>query len=175
MLPPITLVPVTRTTLMPTHSQFLPAAPFSSWPIQCVDPDVGFAWYAGNGVIVTQISGRDGTPRVASVLSDWIDELLELHRTEIVATGGMLGIHDWRRVRNYDSSARNIWFGRMKRRPPNYLRKAVVVISDNPLLKMAIAGGNLVLALASNRIGDIEIASNAYEVLRKYAVTSPVL
>lgn len=150
-----------------------PAAPFAGWPIQCSDIDVGFAWYAGNGIIVTQITGVYGSARVATVLSDWIDLLLDTHNAEIADAGGMLGIHDWRRVKKYDSDARRIWIDRIRQRPKGYLRKAVVIVSDNPLLKMAIAGVNMIVSVASRGEGQIEIATNAYEVLRKYDVQTP--
>jgi len=39
-------------------------------------------------------------------------------------------------------------FERMKKRPKGYLRKAIVIIADNPLLKMAVAGGNLLAAIS---------------------------
>lgn len=150
-----------------------PASPFSNWPVQYADPDVGFAWYAGNGTIVTQICVTHGTAPGVTVVSDWIDLLLEAHREELAQAGGMLGIHDWRRVSKYDSDARKIWLERIQRRPKGYLRKAVVIVADNPLLKMAIAGANMLVAVASRGEGQIELATNAYEVLRKYGVQAP--
>ena len=34
---------------------------------------------------------------------------------DIADAGGLLGIHDWRRLRSYTSDARTLWFSRMKR------------------------------------------------------------
>ena len=150
-----------------------PAAPFSNWPIQLNDPDVGFAWHVGNSTIVTQISSDHGTAHTATVLSDWLDQLVARHKAEIESGNGLIAIHDWRKVKRYDSAARVIWFERMKQRPKGYLRKAVVITADNPLLKMAIAGGNLILAVLSGSQPTIELATNAYEVLRKYQVKAP--
>ncbi len=150
-----------------------PAPPFSTWPVQLSDPDVGFAWYAGKGTVVTQISCTHGTARVATILNDWIDQLLQAHATEMASAGGLLGIHDWRRVKNYDSSVRRIWVERIGQRPKGYLRKSVVIIGDNPLIKMAVAGANLLVAVASRNQGQIELSTNVYETLRKYAVTAP--
>jgi len=160
---------------MPAHSlrPVEPSPPFATWPVQMSDPDVGFAWYAGNGTIVTQATTIRGTAHAATVLSDWIDQLLEANRTEIAQAGGLLGIHDWRRIQKYESAARKIWVERIHQRPRGYLRKAVVVIADNPLLKMAIAGANLFVAVASRDQGQIEVSTNAYETLRKYGVRTP--
>jgi len=158
---------------MPSIRPHEPTLPFSAWPLQYSDPDVGFAWYAGRGVIVTQVSGNHGTAHASTVLSDWIDQLLATHAADIAQFGGMLGIHDWRRVLKYDSDARKIWVDRINQRPKGYLRKAVVIIADNALLKMAIAGANLLVAIGARGQGQIEIATNAYEVLRKYQVALP--
>jgi hypothetical protein len=150
-----------------------PTLPFSNWPLHLSDPDVGFAWYAGAGTVVTQVITSHGTARAATVVSDWIDELRERYATDLENAGGLLGIHDWRRLRKYDSSARQIWVDRIRRRPKGYLRKAVVIVNDNPLLKMAVAGVNLFVAVASRDQGQIEITTNAYEALRKYGIRSP--
>jgi hypothetical protein len=151
----------------------VPWPPFSAWPIQCSDPEIGFAWYAGQGIIVTQITGTHGTARAATVLSDWIDELLDSNASDLAKYGGMLGIHDWRRVLKYDSAARKVWYARIHRRPKGYLRKAVVIVADNPLLKMAVAGANMAIAVASRGEGQIEVATNAQAILSKYCVTAP--
>ena len=145
-----------------------PSPPFSSWPLQFSDPDVGFAWYVGKGIIVTQASATHGTVRVATVVSDWIDELRERHHEEFDRFGGVLGIHDWRRIRTYESDARKVWVERINKRPPGYLRKAVVIVGDSPLLKMAVAGANMFLAVASRNDGRIEVATNVYQILNKY-------
>jgi hypothetical protein len=76
-------------------------------------------------------------------------------------------------VRKYDSSARQIWVDRIHRRPKGYLCKVVVIVVDNPLLKMAVAGANLLVAVASRDQGQIEITTNAYETLRKYGIRAP--
>ncbi len=123
-----------------------------------------------------QVSATHGTARMASVFSDWLDEAVATHEEEIAAAGGFLAIHDWRQLTRYDSEARRIWLARMGERAerhPGYLRKAVVIIADNPLLKMAIAGGNLVATLASRGKSQVEIATNAIAVLAKYQVRPP--
>lgn len=151
-----------------------PAPPFSTWPIHCSDAEVGYGWYVGNCTIVTQISVSVGSAKVATVLCNWMDELYEQNRGEIDRGGGIIAVHDWRRVESYQSAARTIWLDRMKHRPEGYkLRKAVVITSDNALLKMAVAGANLISAVSLRGYGQIETSSNAHEVLREYAITAP--
>jgi len=150
-----------------------PLPPFNSWPIQLSDPEVGFAWYLNPGILVTQATPAHATVRVAAVLSDWVDLVLESHREEFSRRGGMLGIHDWRRIRSYDSEARRSWMQRIRRRPKGYLRKGVIIITDTPLTKMAVAGANMVVALASRGDSQFEIATNANQVLREYDVRPP--
>ena len=124
-----------------------------------------------------QVSATRGTAQMASVFSDWLDEAVATHEAEIAEAGGFLAIHDWRQLTGYDSEARRIWLGRMEeraKRHPGYLRKAVVIIAENPLLRMAIAGGNLVATLASRGKSQVEIATNVITVLAKYQVRPPL-
>lgn len=152
---------------------FEPAVPFTSWPLQFRHPDVGFAWYLGQGTLVTQINNARGTTLMANVIGDWIDSVLDTHHADIEKEGGLLAIHDWRRIKTYDKEARVVWFSRIQQRRQNYLRKAVVILGDNPLLRMAVAGGNLLITMGSRGEGHIEITTNAHEVLRKYNIRAP--
>src|SRR5512138_3427630 len=97
-----------------------PLAPFSTWPVQMSDPDVGFAWYTSPATLVTQALPSHATARVSVILSDWGDLVLVRHREEIERCCGLLGIHDWRRFRSYDSEARRKWMQRIERRPKGY-------------------------------------------------------
>jgi hypothetical protein len=150
-----------------------PLPPFNSWPVQLSDPEVGFAWYTSSATLVTQALPTHATARVASVLSDWVDLVLERHQKEIDRCGGLLGIHDWRRFRSYDSEARRTWLLRLQRRPKGYLRKGIIIVDDSPLLKMAIAGANMIVSLASGGRSQFEIATNAFRVVQKYDVRRP--
>jgi|GEM_PF-1581168 len=150
-----------------------PLPPFNSWPVQLSHPEVGFAWYTSSATLVTQALPSHATERIAEVLSDWVDFVLERHRKEIQQCGGLLGIHDWRRFRSYDSEARQKWQQRIERRPKGYLRKGIIIVANNPLIKMAVAGANMVVSLASGGHSQFEIATNAFEVLRKYEVRRP--
>jgi hypothetical protein len=150
-----------------------PLPPFNTWPVQLSDPDVGFGWYTSSGTLVTQALPSHATSRVSEVLSNWVDLVLEAHREEIDRCGGLLGIHDWRRFRSYDSEARRNWMQRIQRRPKGYLRKGVIIIADNPLIKMAVAGANMIVSLASGGHSNFEIATNATQILHKYDVRPP--
>jgi len=154
----------------PSPGAIEPLPPFNTWRIQLSDPEVGFAWYTSPGILVTQATMTHAGVRASVVLSDWVDLVLETHREELRQCGGLLGIHDWRRFRSYDSEARRLWTQRIRRRPSGYLRKGVIIIAESPLIKMAVAGANLVVAIASGGSSQFEIATNATEVLRKYNV-----
>jgi len=151
-----------------------PLAPLNSWPIQFTDPEVGFAWYLSPGILVTQATTAHASGRVAVVLSDWVDLVRERHHEELSRCGGMLGIHDWRRFRSYASEARRTWMQRIQRRPKGYLRKGVIIIADSPLIKMAVAGANMVVTLASRGDSQFEIATSATQVLREYNLRPPL-
>lgn len=166
-------MPAAQHVQSPTPADPLP--PFNAWPIHYSNPSVGFAWYTTPATLVTQAIATHATAHVADVLSDWVDLVLEKHRAEIDSCGGLLGIHDWRRFRGYDSDARRHWMQRIQRRPKGYLRKGVIIIADNPLIKMAVAGANMIVALASGGGSQFEIATNAFQVLQKYDVQRPPL
>jgi hypothetical protein len=59
----------------------------------------------------------------------------------------------------------------MKRRPARYLRRAVVVVGDSPLLKMAVAGAHLMATLSL--VGQVELAHDIDEVLRRHPLRRP--
>lgn len=151
-----------------------PLPPFDNWPLQLSDPDVGFAWYTNSAVLVTQAIPSHATAHVSDTLSNWVDLILEMNRDEIERCGGLLGIHDWRRFRSYDSEARRKWMQRIERRSKGYLRKGIIVIADSPLIKMAVAGANMIVSLASGGSGQFEIATNPFHVLHKYNVQAPL-
>lgn len=165
-------MPIEQRVPLPNLAEPLP--PLNSWPVQLSDPDVGFAWYTSSATLVTQALPTHATARVSEVLSNWVDLVLEQHRDEIARHGGLLGIHDWRRFRTYDSEARRKWMQRIERRPKGYLRKGVIIIADNPLIKMAVAGANMIVSLASGGHSQFEIATNATQVLHKYDVQRPL-
>lgn len=153
------------------HAQ--PQPPFHTWPIQFRDPEVGFAWYTSAATLVTQVIPKHASARVSAVLSDWVDMVREKHQDDIARHGGLLGIHDWRSFRTYDTEARRLWLQRIERRPKGYLRKGVIIISDSPLIKMAVAGANLIVALASGGKSQFEIATDAAGIVDKYNVQRP--
>ena len=167
------MLPMSIEQRAPSPGPTEPLPPFNAWPLQLSDPEVGFAWYTSPATLVTQALPAHATARVSDVLSDWVDLVLQRHSEEIHRCGGLLGVHDWRRFRSYDSEARRRWMQRIQRRPKGYLRKGVIIIADNPLIKMAVAGANMIVAMASGGGSQFEIATNALQVLQKYDVRRP--
>lgn len=148
-----------------------PLAPFQTWPVHLSDRRFGLAWYTRPGVFVDQIHEPHGTLQVAQALHAAIDHVLERQQEDLEQYGGLLVIHDWRQMHGYDSDARKFFLERMKTRKPGYLRGAVVVVPDTPLLKMAVQTSHIVMALRAG--GTLKLATNLREVLETYGVSHP--
>src|SRR5690606_5367856 len=111
------------------------------------------------------------TIEVANALHDAIDRVVEREASDFAAHGGLLIVHDWRAMRGYDKAARQVFLNRMKERPAGYLRGAVAVLPDAPLLRMAVQTANVLMALHIG--GNLALATDASEPLRKHRVERP--
>lgn len=149
-----------------------PRSPMDRWPVQVADPRFGYAWYCGEGVVVSQAVLTHGTEEAAHAYHDVVDAALAAAPAEFEAAGGLYVIHDFRLVRKYDAGARTAWQERMRRRGRGYLRGSTVVVHQaSPLLKMAVQAINL---MASLSLGSrIELASDPSVVLAELGVTGP--
>jgi hypothetical protein len=148
-----------------------PLAPFADWPVQLEDPALGFAWYTEPATFVNQLLVERATADTANRLHDVIDHVIEREREDIEAHGGLLIIHDWRELAKYDSDARKAFLDRMRGREPGYLRGAVAVVRNTPLLRMAVQTANLVMALRAG--GDLEMTTAVGPALTKHGVAVP--
>jgi hypothetical protein len=145
--------------------------PLDRWPEQLVDPRFGHAWFTAPAVFLNQLDVQRATLETVNVLHDAIDDVLAKRRPEIDAAGGLTIIHDWRQLQGYDSQARRTYLDRMRRREPGYLKLAVAVVRDSPLLRMAVQTGNMLMAL---RIGGrLELSLDLEDVLDKHGVQTP--
>ena len=149
-----------------------PAPPFDDWPVQYEHPEFGYAWYAAPAVFVNQLHAERGTASVANTLHDLVDDILARRGDELREHGGLLIVHDWRRMKGYDAEARRVFLGRMKRREPGYLRAAVAVVRDTPLLRMAVQTANMLMALRVG--GDLEMAIEPRAALRAHGGVAPI-
>ncbi len=149
-----------------------PKAPLQAWPQQIVDPHFGFAWYCGAGIIVTQAAVAHGTVVAAHRYHDLADRVLAQRPDEITRAGGLYVIHDLRLLETYESDARKAWSDRMRARPKGYLRGSTVVVRDaTPLLRMAVAGVNLMSSL--NLGAKVELSTDLAGALREQRVRQP--
>lgn len=149
----------------------VPRAPFDRWPIQHHAEGIGFAWYTSPATFVNQLLVSRGTVEAASWVHDVIDRVLETEREDIERHGGLLILHDWRALDGYDAEARRVFIARMRRRKPGYLRRAVAVVRDTPLLRMAIQTANLAMALHVG--GKLEMRIDPLPALAKYGIEPP--
>jgi hypothetical protein len=154
-------------------SAFVPLPPFESWPLHVVEPRFGFVWYCGDGMLVAHWMCTQLTEDAVHAYQDVVDRVLGAYADELRSAGGLYTIQDLRQTTSYEGSARRVWQARMSRRKSNYMRGATAVtVEASPLLKMAIAGLNMMAALSFG--SSIELASDIHAVLRKHGVRAPV-
>src|SRR5687768_14671169 len=96
--------------------------PFDGWPVQHVDQHYGYAWYCGDGLIVSHITTRHGTAQAARNYHDFEESVLRERAEDCKRAGGLFVIHDWRVMETYDGEARRVWQERMRLREKGYLR-----------------------------------------------------
>lgn len=146
-----------------------PLPPLDRWAIQHRDDHYGYAWYCGNGVIVSQVTVKHGSAAAARAYHDYEERILRDKAEELAQSGGLFVIHDWRAMETYDADARKIWQERMRDRPKGYLRGSIVcVASAGALLRMAVQAANLVASVVHTaRVElstDLEAALEAHDV-----------
>lgn len=121
-----------------------PVEPFATWPVQYVEPSVGYYWYFEPATLICQSYVPHGTFEIIERHNDVVDRVLARHRKSIEAAGGLFMLFDWRSVRGYDQDARARQRERMQARGKTYARRTVVVIHPaNRLLSMAVSAANL--------------------------------
>jgi hypothetical protein len=159
-------------SLFPSSPFGPPRAPLQAWRLQVADARFGFAWYCGNGVIVTQAAVNHGTVEAAHAYHDLADRVITHRAEDLKTAGGLYVIHDLRLLETYDSDARKVWSERMRSRERGYLRGSTVVVKEvSPLLKMAVAGINMMTTL--NLGSKVELSLDLTETLRQHRVQPP--
>tara|TARA_B100001750_G_scaffold146202_1_gene116787 strand:+ start:1627 stop:2046 length:420 start_codon:yes stop_codon:yes gene_type:complete len=132
---------------------------------------LGYVWYTQPATLVNQVhlgrAGLDGVQR----LHDLIDEVIARRADEFRPHGGLLMIHDWRLVSGYESDARKEYLERMRSREPGYLRGAVAIVRDTPLLRMAVQTANMVMAFRTG--GTLEMGLDPVSALVRHRVETP--
>jgi hypothetical protein len=143
--------------------------PFDRWSIQHQDDHYGYAWYCGDGLIVSHITTAYGTIAAAESYHDFEDRVLRERADDCKRCGGLFVIHDWRAMETYDADARRFWQQRIRERPKGYLRGSVVcVASAGALLKMAVQTANLVASVVHGV--RVELSTDLEATLLKHGV-----
>ena len=148
-----------------------PRAPLSHWPVQLDVPGLGFVWYTQPATFVNQLRIQRATVDAAHRLHDVIDHVIAREEADIAAHGGLLILHDWRKLSGYQTDARRAFLDRMRAREAGYLRGAVAVVPKTPILRMAVQTANVVMALRSG--GQLEMSTSVGLVLAKYGIQKP--
>ncbi len=149
-----------------------PREPFDDWPVQHVEPIVGYYWYLAPSVLVTQSTVVNGSLDVIDRHNDVVDHMLRSRREEIRDNGGLFLLFDWRSVQSYEQDARARQRERMRAREDGYARHTVVILQpSNKLLRMAVSAANLFTTMLSR--SSIEIASSPEPTLRRYSLRPP--
>ena len=149
-----------------------PVAPFATWPVQHVEPSVGFYWYVEPATLICQSHAEHGTIEVIDRHNDVVDRILARHRKAIEAAGGLFMIFDWRSVQGYNQDARARQRERMQAREKTYARRTVVVIHPaNRLLRMAVGAANLFATLFFR--SSIEILTDPTSVVAEAKLSPP--
>jgi hypothetical protein len=149
-----------------------PRAPFERWPVQHRDPHYGYAWYCGNGIVVSHITATHGTVEAAHHYHDYEESVLRDHAADLKRVGGLFVIHDWRAMQTYDGEARRVWQERMRGREKGYLRGSVVCVARaGPLLRMAVQAANVVASVVHG--AEVKLSDDLNATLKAYDVTAP--
>lgn len=148
-----------------------PRYPLTGWPIQIVEPRVGYVWFVEPNVFVNQTHVARADAATANAVHDWIDEALAARAAEVAAAGGLVILHDWRSLEGYDVEARRVFLDRMRARPPGYLKAAHAFVRPTPLFRMAIQAANLVAALGGG--GKVALGLDPDPVLARLGIVAP--
>lgn len=149
-----------------------PLPPFSDWPVQIFEEQLGFVWYAEPAAFVLQTVAEHGNVHLVERFNDLIDRVLDQKRDEVRDAGGLFIFHDWRVMVGYDKEARVRQLERMRAREPGYARRTVVaVLPKNRLLRMAVEAVNLFAAVTLR--SKVELVTDPDDALGRSGIVVP--
>jgi len=124
-----------------------PRAPFSHWPVQEMDPEFGFFWWLDRATVVSQSFVPRFTVACAKAIHTRVDRVLAAKKDEVARENGLLMLHDWRSVDGYDREARQEFLDRTRARGRGYLRRSIIAVHTNPLVRMTIQSGCMLVSV----------------------------
>jgi hypothetical protein len=128
-------------------------------------------WYTEPGVFVSQAHIEHSNFEDVAAMCMRVDAVLRLRKAEIAKHGGLLIIHDWRRLKSWDDDARQHLIERSIRRARGEVRAVIIAISTNPLFRLMAQVANVTLtALGGARVQLVDALEPSLE---KYGVKKP--
>ena len=147
-----------------------PQPPFFDWPVQ-LTLSGGYVWYTEPAVLVTQAHITHATILDTLTMSERIDHVVRMRKTEVAKHGGLLVIHDWRSLETWDSDARQALIDRSIARGRGAVRAVVIAIDVNPVFRMLAHVANVTLAAVG--VARVQLVDLLEPALEKYAVKKP--
>jgi hypothetical protein len=149
-----------------------PFPPFDAWPVQRFEPRYGYMWFVPPATVVDQVIVEHATGDTVRAMHATLDALLAAEGARIEAAGGLVIIGDWRRLRSYTPEARRVFMERMRARPKKLVHTGVTVLAQvNPLLRMAVQAGGMILAVAG--AAKVEVFDDIDAALAAHRVVAP--
>jgi hypothetical protein len=149
-----------------------PRAPFLGWPVQLYDaPGQFFLWYVAPATLVSQFDREDVDLHTMQRFVRFVDGLREAQRPTIAAAGGLVAIHDWRKVRHVAPAARSYMWAASKKLGTGDLRAVHTAIALNPMVRLLAETYNLLIS----QIARVPVCIHAdpLAALAKYRVSPP--
>jgi hypothetical protein len=128
-------------------------------------------WYTEPAVFVTQAHIEHSTFEDVAAMSMRIDAVLRLRKTEVAKHGGLLIIHDWRKLKSWDDDARQHLIERSIRRARGEVRGVVIAISVNPLFRLMAQVANVTLTALG--VFRVQLVDTLEPTIEKYGVKKP--
>ena len=147
-----------------------PQEPFADWPIQITVP-AGYIWYTEPGVLVTQVQIEHATYEHTLAMTTRVDTVVQHRKVELAQLGGLLIIHDWRKLKTWDNDARQLIVQRSRDRGRGVIRAVVIAISVNPLLRLLAQVVNATMSAVTS--GGVQVVHDVLPSLDKYGVKRP--
>lgn len=149
-----------------------PRVPFLGWPVQLYDAQGRFfLWYVAPATLVSQFDREEVDLHTMQRFVRLVDGLRESERTAIRAAGGLVAIHDWRRVRHVAPAARSYMWAASKKLGTGDLRAVHAAMPLGPMIRLLAETYNLLISQVA-RV-PVCIHADPLPVLAQYRVSPP--
>ncbi|NUP13995.1 MAG: hypothetical protein HOW73_48795 [Polyangiaceae bacterium] len=153
------------------HLETKPSWPFVGWPIHFADRRLGYVWLVDPDVLIFHATVTQGTAESATLLHDTVDAAWKLNRDAFTRAGGVALLVDARSLTSYTTEGRQRYAERVRTRPRGHVRRVVVVVPQDRLLRMAAEALGLIAQLAGG--SSMEVLRDPKEALEMLGVIAP--